>query len=70
MPVDEMASGIQGYPEPVKGKRQEICPLGQSDGPVSTADLPTLTTGIVTPSGSSCVSTFTQTACAPGNGGM
>lgn len=32
-------------------------------------NLPTLTTGILTPSGSSCVSTVTQTECVAGSGG-
>lgn len=62
-------------------KRQDACTLdrsGTDSGSSNTAaepattvtDLPTLTTGIITPKGSSCVSIFTQTACAPGSGGQ
>lgn len=78
--VDAMASGLKPYEPPPVEKRQDACPLAPSEtdpGASSTAaepattltNLPTLTTGIITPSGSSCVSTFTQTECAPGSGG-
>lgn len=80
MPVNAMASGLRPFTPSGIQKRQGACTLAPSEmdsGASSTAaepatiltDLPTLTTGITTPSGSSCVSTFTQTACAPGSRG-
>lgn len=80
MPVDDMASRLKPFTPAVIEKRQAACTLGPSETdsgasgstaePATTLpDLPTLTTGITTPPGSSCVSTFTQTACAPGSGG-
>lgn len=74
-----MASGLKRYADAVE-KRQDACTLNPPETepdntstatePATTlTDLPTLTTGITTPLGSSCVSTFTQTACAPGSAG-